>query len=501
MTDDVMGSWTYTYDSMNRLASATANAGVDKGLMLGWTYDRYGNRWAQNATGTGNASAVRAQLTFFGNTNRIDGWSYSASGNLLNDQIHTYTYDAENRIATLNGEPEYIYDAEGRRVAKTNSSGVATAVYVLGLGGEQVSELNGSGAWVHSNVFAGGGRLLASYEGPAGTDTAGYHYHLTDWLGTKRMQTTAAGNQEETCMSYPFGDGLSCTGGPDATEHHFTGKERDAESGLDYFRARYLTSDLGRFMTPDWAAAPTAVPYAAVDNPQTLNLYAYVGNDPNTRIDVDGHCGGLSNCNPDWWNPPFGFNSGPAPGWDGNFGQPTGGDAAQSEDPFVSFNEGSEMAEGEARFEYDLTHPDPLDLSPQELAAKYAARTEAQKEALANELAKEAAEKHISISYEAILGMLNAVQTVGGNTDFEVSTNPNDPLRQLIVSLGLTTGGTDGCEMVCRSGGFANSPHFDHGMLHMDTFNAHAGPFGIILHGVVDVLVGSMVYGDMPFPR
>jgi len=289
MTDDVMGSWTCIYDSMNRLTSGTATAGADNGLTLDWTYDRYGNRWAQNATGTGNASAVQPQLTFYGNTNRIDGWSYSASGNLANDQIHSYPYDAENRIATLNGEPEYIYDAEGRRVAKTNSSGVATTIYVLGLGGEQVSELNGSGAWVHSNVFAGGGRLLASYEGPAGTDTAGYHYHLTDWLGTKRMQTTAAGNQEETCMSYPFGDGLSCTGGPDATEHHFTGKERDTESGLDYFEARYLTSDLGRFMTPDWAAKPTAVPYALFGNPQSLNLYAYVVNNPNTGIDLDGH--------------------------------------------------------------------------------------------------------------------------------------------------------------------------------------------------------------------
>ena len=123
-----------------------------------------------------------------------------------------------------------------------------------------MSELNSSGAWVHSNVFAAGGRLLASYEGPAGTDTAGYHFHLTDWLGTKRMQTFASGNQEEVCYSYPFGDGLSCTGGPDATEHHFTGKERDTESGLDYFMARYLTSDLGRFMTPDWADAPIAVP-------------------------------------------------------------------------------------------------------------------------------------------------------------------------------------------------------------------------------------------------
>ena len=104
------------------------------------------------------------------------------------------------------------------------------------------------------------------------------------------MQTNAAGNSEETCASYPFGDGLNCTGpAADATEQHFTGKERDAESGLDYFYARYYSSTLGRFMTPDWAAAPTAVPYATFGDPQTLNLYAYVNNNPNTGIDMDGH--------------------------------------------------------------------------------------------------------------------------------------------------------------------------------------------------------------------
>jgi RHS repeat-associated protein len=137
---------------------------------------------------------------------------------------------------------------------------------------------------------APGGRLLATYDAP-GQASPGYHYNLTDWLGTKRMQTTSGGNQQETCISNPFGDGLSCTGGTDATEQHFTGKDRDVESGLDYFYARYYSSILGRFMTPDWAGKPTAVPYASFGDPQSLNLYAYVGNNPNTGIDVDGHMG------------------------------------------------------------------------------------------------------------------------------------------------------------------------------------------------------------------
>jgi RHS repeat-associated protein len=104
------------------------------------------------------------------------------------------------------------------------------------------------------------------------------------------MQTSAGGNEEERCYSYPFGDCSSCTGA-DATEHHFTSKERDTESGLDYFGTRYLSSNPGRFMRPDWASAPTAVPYATFGDPQSLNLYAYVGNNPNSGIDVDGHVG------------------------------------------------------------------------------------------------------------------------------------------------------------------------------------------------------------------
>jgi RHS repeat-associated protein len=60
----------------------------------------------------------------------------------------------------------------------------------------------------------------------------------------------------------------------------FTGKERDAESGNDYFGARYYNSGMGRFMSPDWAAKAEPVPYAKLDDPQSLNLYEYVRNNP-----------------------------------------------------------------------------------------------------------------------------------------------------------------------------------------------------------------------------
>jgi RHS repeat-associated protein len=61
------------------------------------------------------------------------------------------------------------------------------------------------------------------------------------------------------------------------------------ETGLDYFGARYLSSAQGRWTSPDWSAAPQPVPYAALDDPQSLNLYAYVRNNPLRTADVDGH--------------------------------------------------------------------------------------------------------------------------------------------------------------------------------------------------------------------
>ena len=75
---------------------------------------------------------------------------------------------------------------------------------------------------------------------------------------------------------------------------NFSGKERDTESGNDYFGARYYSFNMGRFMSPDWSAKEEPIPYAKLDNPQSLNLYAYVMNNPMTRFDADGHAGGCS---------------------------------------------------------------------------------------------------------------------------------------------------------------------------------------------------------------
>lgn len=98
----------------------------------------------------------------------------------------------------------------------------------------------------------------------------------------------SSGNPELEEDFYPYG-GIAYTSGSDPNNYKFTGKERDSESMLDNFGARYYTSNIGRFLTPDWAAKPTTVPYAKFGDPQTLNLYAYVENGPINKIDPDGH--------------------------------------------------------------------------------------------------------------------------------------------------------------------------------------------------------------------
>jgi len=99
------------------------------------------------------------------------------------------------------------------------------------------------------------------------------------------------GLPEERSAGQDIGDGgeqVHAAGGG-GREGPAAGKERDTESGLDYFGARYFESGMGRFMSPDWSAKADPIPYAKLPDPQSLNLYAYVGNHPLRSVDLDGH--------------------------------------------------------------------------------------------------------------------------------------------------------------------------------------------------------------------
>jgi RHS repeat-associated protein len=183
-----------------------------------------------------------------------------------------------------------------------------TESYVLGQGGEQLTTLtwnNGASTWQSTNVY-GEGKLLATYDmianpaytpgGQAPQQIEALHFQLTDPLGTRRVQTNSAAEAELDCQSLPFGDQQSCFPDPNApnneadedatgtqTPIHFTNKQHDNESGNDYFGARYNSSVMGCWMSPD-------LPFADQDpsNPQSWNLYGYVRNNPLNSIDDSG---------------------------------------------------------------------------------------------------------------------------------------------------------------------------------------------------------------------
>jgi RHS repeat-associated protein len=290
-TDSVNGTWSnYTYDDFNRLISSTCSAACPQGnsnIAFSYTYDRYGNRWQQTLT-AGTGSWPQPSYSFDAN-NRIstsDGITFDAAGNIINDSIHTYTYDAENRIVQVDAGSTavYAYDAEGRRVSKTAATAGGAFEYLFDLQGRAVTELGAGTKNVNRSEIYGAGRHLATQN--LGLVTT--YFEHNDWLGTERVRSSLSGTVAETCQSLPYGDVLNCSGAQ-ASTLHFTGKMRDAETNLTEFPARYYSSTQGRWYSPDWASAQVAVPYADLHNPQSLNLYDYVGSDPTNHADADGH--------------------------------------------------------------------------------------------------------------------------------------------------------------------------------------------------------------------
>jgi RHS repeat-associated protein len=291
VNDSVNGAWNYGYDDFNRLATANR---TDVPTGLSFQYDQYSNRWQQNVTA---GTAGSSQMTFnpaptasrtgncyhpAGLNNQPSGYCFDAAGNLLGDAVHTYTYDAENRVISVDAgqTATYSYNGTGQRVSK--GTGASASEFLYGLDGNLITEVSGSGSWIRGEIYSARKHVGTYRDGTT-------YFTQTDWLGTERARVYFNGNLFRICTNLPFGDGLNCSGPSDPSPDHFTGKERDAESGFDYFGARYYASTMGRFTSPDWSARPEAIPYANISDPQTLNLYAYVGNSPISKRDLDGH--------------------------------------------------------------------------------------------------------------------------------------------------------------------------------------------------------------------
>jgi RHS repeat-associated protein len=273
---------TYSYDSLNRVISG---AQADNSFNVTYHYDPWGN---MTESGTSSFQPLfdgnNRMVPLGGCTPNLSAYCFDTAGDLLKDnQGHAYTYDVEARIKTVDGSvASYTYGPDGSRVRKDANG---TAMEYIYFAGNVIAEKNvTTGAW--TDYIFGHGKRMAKDTSLNGTAA---QYYQDDHLGTTRIMTDSAGNKIMDCTFNAFGEQISCS--PDNASNHYryTGKERDAESGLDDFGARYYSSTMGRWTTPDWSERPVAVPYALFGDPQSLNLYLYVRNDPVTQADADGH--------------------------------------------------------------------------------------------------------------------------------------------------------------------------------------------------------------------
>lgn len=299
---------TYTYDAVNRLSSVT-----EGGWSRNYYYDAFGNRAVQGAGVAVNypqcalATDPNCGTSDFTADNRLSGTfaGYDSAGNQNvlkypgNPLFSASTaYDAHNKqryfcdgteltcpAAGVTGE--YRYDAGGNRVEKIVGANTTTYVY---------------------DAF---GQVAAEYE-TAPTTTGrepGRFFRTSDHLGSTRLVTRADGSVKTRRDFFPFGEEIlaNATYGnrqnvtdlqPDTSQaatyqlfgatsdysQQFTAKERDDESGLDYFGARYFSASLGRFTGPD---RPFADQFSV--DPQSWNLFTYTRNNPLRYVDQNGN--------------------------------------------------------------------------------------------------------------------------------------------------------------------------------------------------------------------
>jgi RHS repeat-associated protein len=285
-------SQAFGYDNLNRLTSA--NEGSTWGQ--NYVYDSHGNRalCAGSACSTSIDPSVGVDLLMVATTRNLTsvpfslgtnrgtagGLTYDASGNLTDSVVSPNSlhavYDGENRLfsttSTVSGTTTavgYRYDGAGRRVQKIVTGG-ATTTY----------------------VYDAQGMLAQEFSTGANANAGTTQYLTADQLGSTRFVTTDGGAPVVVSRSdyLPFGQEIPSTWNRanyvtlPAETLKFTGKERDAETGLDYLGARYFSSAQGRFTSADRPFADQHV-----NDPQSWNLYAYGRNNALRNTDSTGY--------------------------------------------------------------------------------------------------------------------------------------------------------------------------------------------------------------------
>ncbi|MBI1766632.1 MAG: RHS repeat-associated core domain-containing protein [Acidobacteria bacterium] len=294
----------YDYDALGRLKNVysftgTANPMTSNQWKQTYGYDRFGNRTTVTKAGTIAYEDGLASLTFTDGSNKVKtnritkaGYTYDEAGNLTcgetgNNVWQKYQYDAAGRLACTKDNnnvllADYTYGASNHRLSQTEyTSGVGTACFYAWDGNTIIAEYAPNGTngltWTKSYVHLGG-RLLA-------TQTAGgLNYHHPDRLGTRLVTSETGGSVVTEQVTLPYGTALDGESMLNTTNRRFTSYDRSQKTKLDYAVNRFYSSCQGRFTQVD----PIGISAASLDNPQSLNLYAYVGGDPINQTDPDG---------------------------------------------------------------------------------------------------------------------------------------------------------------------------------------------------------------------
>jgi RHS repeat-associated protein len=271
----------YTYDDLGRLVTSNQTSNGSSAQRR-FDYDRWGNRTGMwdAASGGAQIQSIALQQSGGAPSNQIasvsvgkstQNYVYDANGNLINDGTHTYEYDAENRMKSVdNGATAaYTYDYKNRRIKKV-VGGVST--HYVWEGSQVIAEHDATtGAVIYNYVYLGS-RLIARM------GSGVINWYLSDRL-SERLVLDASGNVIGRMAHLPFGEDFGESGTQE--KHQFTSYERDGESGSDYAINRQYMQGAGRFMRVD--------PYSSEpSDPQSLNRYAYVKNDPSNAVDPLG---------------------------------------------------------------------------------------------------------------------------------------------------------------------------------------------------------------------
>jgi RHS repeat-associated protein len=265
----------FQYNLGGHVTRGTGVYGTDN-----YTYDAMGNRLTRSlvkATTTSTTYAYTAANTRLlsaatGSTTLT--YTYDANGSVTarklgNTTQAAYTYNADARLATAAGAT-YKYNAFGQRQSQTVTGGGTH--FLFGPDGALLAEHNVQGGLVRNYIYLNG-RPLAVVDGAGAVS-----YILTDQTGQPQKMLNANGTITWHRVAGVFGDTVSQpVGATAANPLRFPGQQQDAATGLYYNYSRDYDPATGRYLEAD-----------PIGLEGGINLYAYVGANPVTRIDPDG---------------------------------------------------------------------------------------------------------------------------------------------------------------------------------------------------------------------